>query len=48
VRCGKGRGGGGGEQEAGAGFIDHAPCGDRGEQEAAGSMDHHGTPGAGV
>ena len=39
-------GGDGGKQEAGAGFIDQALCGDRGEQEAAGSMDHHGTAGA--
>ena len=38
----------GSEQEAGAGFVDQAPCRDRGEQEAAGSMDHHGTTGASV
>ena len=33
----------GGKQEAGAGFIDHAPCKDRGEQEAAGFIDCRGT-----
>ena len=36
----------GGKQEAWARFIDQALCGDRGKQEAAGSMDHHGTAGA--
>ena len=36
------------EQEAGAGFVDHAPCKDRGEQEAAGFIDRRGTAGARV
>ena len=34
---------GGNNEEAGAGFIDHTPCKDGGEQEAAGLIDHHGT-----
>ena len=38
----------GGKQEAGAGFIDHAPCKDGDEQEAAGSKDHRRTAGARV
>ena len=39
----------GDEQEASrAGFIAHTPCKDCSGQEAAGSIDHHGTAGAKV